>query len=133
MSGKFDDFDRVMYQMIQDFGFLATYKKCTPGVADDAAGTISDTFEDVEIEAIKTELLRPNNGLGSKIGSLIQEGDQILYIRPTEKTSVFADPLYVNPALDKVMIGNTLWKIVTMKEHNTTNEDCILYELYIRK
>lgn len=79
------------------------------------------------------ELIRPTEGTGTKGSSLIQDGDQILYVRPTEKTDVFADALVINPASDSVLINGISWGIVTVKEYNPSASDVILYELYIRK
>lgn len=130
---NFSDFDRVVAEMMQDFGFLATYVRTVSSTPNDVTGGVTNITEEIEVQAIKMELIRPTEGTGTKAGSLIQDGDQILYIRPTEKTDVFADALVINPAADHLLINDTAWNIVTVKEYNPSASDVILYELYIRK
>lgn len=133
MSGQFDDFDRLVLEFMQEFGFLATYKRMVSSTPNDATGSVDVVTEDIEIQAIKMELIRPVEGSGTRSNTSIQDGDQILYVRPTEKSDEFANALTINPASDVVLINNVTWAIVTVKEYNPSASDCILYELYIRK
>lgn len=133
MTSRFDDFDRMISEFMDDFGFLATYVRLISSTPNDTTGGVTLVTEDIEIQAIKMELIRPTEGTGSKTGTLIQDGDQMLYVRPVEKSDVFADAISVNPTSDRVVINGVTWKIVTVKEYNPSAADCILYELYIRK
>lgn len=130
----FDDFDRMISDFICEFGFSATYVRMVSSTPNDTTGSITVVTEDIPIEAIKMELVRPMNASNAtKAGTLIQDGDQILYVRPTEKTDEFADALVINSSSDKVIINDVTWTIVTSKEYNPSASDCILYELYIRR
>lgn len=133
MSGRFDDFDRMISEFMSEFGFIATYVRQVSSTPNDVTGGATIVTEDIEIEAIKMALIRPVEGTGSKTGTQIQDGDQMLYVRPTEKTDKFADALAINPTADRVTINSVQWKVVTVKEYNPSAADCILYELYIRK
>lgn len=130
---RFDDFDRLVSDMMSDFGFTATYIRMVSSTPNDTTGGITVVTEDIPVQAIKMELIRPIEGSGSKTGTLIQDGDLILYVRPTEKTDVLADALVINPTADRLLINSVMWKIVTVKEYNPSASDVILYELYIRK
>lgn len=131
---RYDDFDRMVSEFMSDFGFLATYEAKTSESVNDTTNKIIPVFEDIEIEAIKMELVRPPEGSqGSKSGTLIQDGDQMLYVRPTEKSDIFADAMTVNPTSDRIKINGILWKIISCKSYDPSASDCILYELYIRK
>jgi hypothetical protein len=130
----FSDFDRMISEFIVEFGFTTTYQHRTTDSINDTTNKITPTYEDIEIEAIKMELVRPPEGSqGSKSGTLIQDGDQMLYVRPTEKSDVFADALSVNPTSDRIKINGVMWKIISCKSYDPSASDCILYELYIRK
>ena len=129
----FEDFDRMVAEMMAEFGFTATYVRQVSAIPDDTAGTVTVVTEDISVSAIKMELIRPMEGSGTRSNSLIQDGDQILYVRPTEKVDSFADVLVVNPASDVIKINGVTWGIVTVKEVNPTASNVILYELYIRK
>jgi hypothetical protein len=130
---RFDDFHNMIGEFFSDFGFTTTYYSIGEPVADDSNGTISSPTTEISVQAIKLELPRPTNGITSNANSQILEGDQLLYIRPTEKADVFADAVVANPTGDYVIINNARWKIVAIKEYNTSAQDNILYEMYIRK
>lgn len=133
MTGRFQDFDIMIGEFFKEYGFITTYYSVGEGVANDSNGTVTTPTTEIEVEAIKMELPRPTNGLISNAGTQILEGDQLLYIRPTEKADVFADAVLANPTSDYLLINNARWKIVAVKEHNPSAEDNILYEMYIRK
>lgn len=133
LMSKYSDFDRMISEMMSEFGFVTTYFHKVSESFNDTTNVISPVFEEIEIEAIKMELVRPVEGSsGTKSGSLIQDGDQMLYVRPTEKVDVFADAIAINPASDRININGKMWKIVTSKSYDPSANDCILYELYIR-
>lgn len=119
---------------MKEFGFTTIYQHYISESIDDTTNKITPAYEDIEIEAIKMELVRPPEGSGgSKSGTLIQDGDQMLYVRPTEKSDVFAEALSVNPTSDRIKINGVMWKIVSSKQYDPSASDCILYELYIRR
>jgi hypothetical protein len=131
--GRFSDFDAMVAEFMGEFGFTATYVKTLSSIPNDATGGVDTTSQSITINAIRAELFRPLNGSGTKANSLIQEGDLILYVQPTDKADEFADALVVNAATDSVIIAGETWAIVTSKLHATDPSDPILYELYVRK
>lgn len=128
-----DDFDRMIAEFMCEFGFVTTYKHLVSSAPNDATGKVVAVFEDIEIEAIKSELIRPNEGRGTKPGTNISDAEIMLFVRPLEKTYRFAEVTSINPTADKVLINGVQWKIVTVKEYNPSANNCYLYELYIKK
>lgn len=124
-----NDFHRMVLEFFKDFGFTTTYEKTTATPNDDTGG-VDIVVEEIEIEAIQLELPMSSNGSGTRAGTLIQDGDQVLYVKPTDR---FNDVVLIDPSSDRVIINGVSWKIVSVKSHNPTASDCILYELYIRK
>lgn len=133
MSGRFDDFHSMIGEFMRESGFTTTYYSVGEAIPNDAAGTISSITTEIPVQCIKMELPRPTNGVTSKAGTQIETSDQLLYIRPTDKADKFADAVLANPTGDYILINNARWKIVTVKEYNSSAEDNILYEMYIRK
>lgn len=130
---RFSDFDQMVAEMMQEFGFSTTYYVNSAPVHNDATGTVTNTTTEYTIQAIKMELPRPTNGAVSNSNSLVLEGDQVLYVRPVEKAEYFATAFVANPTSDKVLIQGALWDVVSVKEYNPSASDNILYELYVRK
>ena len=130
---RFSDFDQCVAEFMSEWGFTAIYQRTTYSVPDDTDGTVSNIVTQIPIRAIRSELFRPLNGSGTKANSLIQEGDLILYVQPTEKADEFAEKLEIDASADKVVISGVEWNIVTCKTHAPDPTDVILYELYIRK
>jgi len=128
-----NDFDRMIAEFMSEFGFTTTYKHITGSVPNNATGHVVNTVEEISIEAIRAELIRPNEGRGSKPGSSVSDAELMLYVRPLEKTEMFAQITSFDPTKDKVVINGTQWKIVTVKEHNPSANNCYLYELYIKR
>jgi hypothetical protein len=123
--------DSVVSEMMAEFGFFATYVQRVNGGYDTATGENTIIATEIPIRAILMDLTLRANGLGDIPGTLIQEGDKELYVQPPNKNIYQA--ITVNPASDVVKINGTEYKIVTMKEINTTGSDATLYCLYIRK
>jgi len=131
--GRFDDFDSMVAEFFIEFGFSATFVHSLAPVHNDTNGTVTTPTLSIPVEAIRMELIRPVEGSGSRTGTLIQDGDLQLFVRPTEKSDYFAEALQVSPNTDSFVINGKSWKIVTCKEYNPSADDCILYEFYIRK
>lgn len=127
------DFDQVVAEFMKDFGFTATYTHIVSSLPNDVTNTIVTVKEDILIEAIKMELIRPQEGAGNKSGTLIEQAELMLYVRPAEKADIFAAALSIRTSSDYLTINNAQWRIVTSKEYNPTASNCILYELYIKK
>lgn len=129
----FEDFDRMVADFMNEWGFVCTYIHTIGSVPNDLTGTVNVVTESIEVQAIKSDLVRPNEGVRGKSGTLIEGAELMLYVRPTDKLTLFADAMRVNPTGDRVNINGVLWKVVTVKEYNPSSNDCILYEMYIKR
>jgi hypothetical protein len=128
-----DDFDATVLAFIQDYGTTFTLVKSTGEAYDPATATVVQTTEDIPVQAILMDLTLQSNGLSVKYGTLIQAGDKELYMRPPHKTNPTLSPVEIVPAIDKIVAGNIVYNIVTMKELNPSGSDPILFTLYLRR
>lgn len=129
---EFDDFHALVNDFMVEWGFPALYQKIS-SVPNDATGGVDETVISIPIRCIRQEQYRPLTGIGTNPNTIIQEGDLILYVQPTEQADEFAETLVIDPTDDNILIENETWNIVTVKKHATTPTDTLLYELYIRK
>ena len=130
--GRFSEYDQLVSEMMAQFGFQATYKHIVT-VPNDATGKVDKVTTSIAINCIRQELSRSLNGQGTKPGTMIQEGDIILYVQPTEKADSSALPLVVDQTADKIVIGSDTYSIVTVKLMSSSPFDNVAYEMYVRK
>lgn len=128
-----NDFDFMVQEFFTESGFTATYLQAGTASYNPATGENVVTVTEIPVEAIQLDLPLVRNGMSTATGTLIQDGDKQLFIRPPHKTDLNASALTVNPAADRVRIGTTEWRIVTAKESNPSANNQILIELYIRR
>lgn len=128
-----DDFDELVLSFMCEYGVIATYIQIPEGVYDTATGENVVTPVEIPVEALQLDLPLTRNGASTQNGTLIQDGDKQFFVRPPNKTDCNAAPLVVNPAADKLRIGSVEWNIITFKEINTTGNNQILIELYVRR
>jgi hypothetical protein len=125
-------FDLAVAELMDEFGFLATYMQGT-GTYNPSTGVNNISYREIQVQAIQMDLNLRSNGVSVGQGTLIQDGDKQLFIRPPNKTDTDSDPITINPEADKIKINNTVWRILTSKEINTDASNQILFELYIRR
>jgi hypothetical protein len=128
-----DDFHRMLAEFFREDGFDAIFIKQLPGIPNDDDGTLESATEEYPIRAIKMELFGNMAGSRTKLSTLIQEADQVLYVQPSQSTNKWADPLYIDPTSDRIQINEVDWKVVAVKEYNPSASNCVLYELYIKR
>ena len=128
-----EDFDSAIMSFFTEFGFSATYLQAGTATYNPATGENTVAVTEIPVEAIQLDLPLVRNGMSTSTGTLIQDGDKQLFIRPPNKADENATVLVVNPAADRVRIGSTEWRIVAAKETNPTGSNQILIELYIRR
>ena len=128
----FTDFDEALAEFFEEFGFEATYLK-NGNSYNSTTLKSTQTVTEITVEAILLDLTLQSNGLSTKFGTLVLAGDKELYIRPPNKTDSSADPLAINPSTDKIRVNGVDYKIITMKEINTTSSEPLVFDLYIRR
>jgi len=135
----FSDFHDAVREFMDEFGSYATYvAQLDVGEYDPATGTNSTNVSEFQVRAIMTDMSLRSNGLASKLNTLIQEGDKVLYVQPTDSLLPILYPygiLVVDPTDDKIIIAGVTYKVVTAKTVDPTGSvnKPILYELYVRR
>lgn len=135
----FSDFAGLVSSMMDEFGGNATFiTQIDTGEYNPATGTNTVVTSEIPIRAILMDLTLQSNGQGTKDKTLIQDGDKVLYVRPTDYLLPILMPdgvLVVDSADDRVIVGGIKYKVVTMKAIDPTASELqpLLYELYIRR
>lgn len=127
------DFDRAILEFFNDDPLTATYLKFTVGVYDPSTGEASVTNVEIPVKCILLDMTRTNNGLSSKFGTLVSEGDKECYILPVEKADPLAIPLVIDTTSDRLKIGSITYNVAAMKEANPTGSAPLLYNLMLKR
>ncbi len=125
-------FDRMLSQFFKDDSITATYIKETVGDYDPTTGTSPSTVVETQVSVIVLDMLQNSNGLSSKFGTEILEGDKEAYILPPEKKNPSATPLVLSPNIDKLKVGNKYYKIFKVKEGNHGGSVTVAYNVMLR-
>lgn len=125
------DLELTVIEFMNESGFVAFITRVS-GEYDPELSTVVNTSKTIPVRAIILDLTLQSNGLGEKLGTDILAGDKQLFVQPPRGSSG-PIPLQLDPGKDTVKVGTTVYKIVTVKEINTTGTYPILYELYIRR
>ena len=136
---NFSDFSSVVNDMMADFGsagILTT--QLDFGEYDPTTGVKSVVTADMTVYGILMDLSLQSNGLGIKDKTLIQAGDKLCYLKPSEELLPILMPdgiVVVDPADDRIAFGDVIYKIVTVKVLDPTSSRTkpIYYELYLRR
>ena len=126
------DFDRCVLDFMADDP-LTVYYHSNTATYSDTTGENTITTLSIPCQAIFLDMPKYSAGDGTREGSLIREGDKLLFVRPPEKTDPYRNPLIIDPVADRILVGTTSYKIVTSKQTNPSAANCLLYEFYIRK
>lgn len=125
-----DDFHRMLAEFFREDGFDCTFIKQLPGVPNDDDGTILVDTVSTPVRAIKMDVFGNMAGSRTKLGTLIQEADQVLYVQPSEAITQMGE---IAPESTQVDINGKLWKVLALKEYDPSASNCVLYELYIKR
>ena len=128
---KFSDFDRMIVQMMRDFGGTATIRVFSPPVEVD--GEVTHTSTDYSANAILLDYPTIGSGVKSNFGTLIEEGDKQCYIQPRSKSNSNYSDLNIQQNRDRVVVNGVEWKIMNLKDTNSAMNDSLLLEMHLRK
>lgn len=128
---RFQDFDRVVLQMMKDFGGTGQLKVFSEGVYNDGEFTRTETLYDVSL--ILLDYSQIGSGEKSNFNTLILEGDKQCYVQPRNKEAFYLTQPEIKANRDTVVIGTTEWKIMNYKELNTSGSDITVFDLHLRK
>jgi len=128
-----DDFDRMIRDFMNDDILFATYHQYSNPVYDTTTGENTVTQIDTSVQCIILDFNRMSNGLSSKFGTEILQGDKDFYMYPTNKADPLATPIVPNPTSDRITVSGITYKIVNMKECNPQMNAPLLYNLMLRR
>jgi hypothetical protein len=135
----FSDFIGLVNDMMDEFGTVGTLVVNLEGDGyDPATGTTNSVTADIPIKCIIMDLTLQSNGAGTRDKTLIQDGDKVLYVRPSDELLPILMPdgiLAVDSSDDKVVVGGHTYDVVTTKVLDPTASGTkpIMFELYIRR
>jgi hypothetical protein len=128
MASTLDPFVRVVTNMMRRFGGPSTLiYKGESGEYDPSQSGPQTTDVEFPVRTITFDYIQKVEGVGTKTGSMIQDGDKQVYMQPS------ASVPRPRPEIDKIVYKNTTYSIVSVKEMDVTGSTVILYELCIRQ
>lgn len=141
-----DDFKNAVSDLIAELGGPVTYyhtlgnnpydSNASSGVYDPATGQFTTPTYEYQLKGILLDLSLNRNGMGAKEGTLIQEGDKVLYAQPNSLMLERITPsgfFMENVAADRVKIGAVSYRVYNVKTINPTGADTIVCEFYLRR
>jgi hypothetical protein len=127
--------DRTVATMMSRFGTTGTIKVAISEAYDPATSENSVTYQEYPVNVMAFDYVRKMEGEGTQGDTLIKTGDKQVYVQPPQKTEVGLALPHLNANRDLLVISDKIYKIVTVKQLNPSlaQENCILYELYVRE
>lgn len=130
-----EGFDNLVNDMMAEFGTTAYVLVTTKEEYDPETSENKVEVVPYKVKAIFFDYIDKTAGVGTEKNSLIQTGDKQVFIQPPHKTQTGIPLPHIAPNRDKLKVGEKEYKIVTIKQHNTsmTRSGCVMYEAYIRE
>lgn len=135
----FSDFISTVNMMMDEFGTTGTLvTQLSTGEYDPATSTNTVVRGEIPIRCILMDLTLQSNGAGTKEKTLIQNGDKVLYVRPSDELLPILMPngiLEIDSSDDNVIVGGQSYGVVTAKviDPSATGLKPVMFELYIRR
>jgi hypothetical protein len=137
LQSHVEEYKQLVRDMVAEYGAQATYiRNLGDGAYDPATGVNTQLPAEIPIQAIVMELTLQSNGQQLVNGKMIQWGDKVMYVIPTEGMLPVLQPeagFIVEGYDDSVRVGTVVYKVVTMKVVDPTMVNAIMYELYVRR
>jgi hypothetical protein len=129
-----EKYARVVRKEMDRYGFDLTVIRKEDSVYDPALGTAVDVTTEFKCRGILFDLTLQSNGTGTSKNSLITAGDKQIFIEPADQDGWYQDNELdaIKPERDKILIGSTLYSVITVKQINPSTNCSVLYDCYIR-
>ncbi len=124
-------FDNVVRDMMGLAGGTGTLRVFTDGSYVD--GEVARTSTDYPVEIAINDFPQANSGEKSKFGTLIESDDKQVMMRPLHKANVSVTEPSIQANRDVIIINQTEWKILALKEINPSGNNTILYDMHLRR
>lgn len=130
-----DGFDNLVNDMMAEFGTTAYVLVATKEEYDLETSENKVVVVPYKVKAIFFDYVDKTAGSGTEKNTLVQTGDKQVFIQPPHKTQTGIPLPHLQANRDKLKVGDKIYKIVTIKEFNTsmTREGCVLYECFVRE
>lgn len=127
------DFDRMILEFINDDPLTGTYHQYIQGDYDTDTSEYTTVQVDTPVRCIMLDFDRMINGVSSKFGKEILQGDKDFYMLPTNKADPLATPIIPNPTSDRITVAGTTYKIVITKSADPQGVAPLLYNFMLRR
>ena len=132
MINAFSQFDMAVSRMINRFGGKGTLRVYSEGSYVD--GEVTRTSTDYNINLALLDYPQNNSGDKSNFGTLILEGDKQCFIQPLDKVVCCElNQPAIKANRDTIIINGVEWKILALKEVNTSASNTVLFDAHLRK
>lgn len=142
-----DDFRRAAMDLIRELGGPVTYihsitnnpydPNAPQGTYDPETGNyVPAAVLEFHLTGVLIDLSLKRDGMQVKTETMIQDGDKVLYIVPTQYMLEKLTPegLYLeNIASDRVKVGAVVYRVYNIKTTDPAGTGGIVYELYLRR
>ena len=128
-----DDFDQCVSDFMDDFGGLGVLTIVGQGEYNPDTGDYTAAETDYNVQTILLDLALKADGLSYNKDTLIQLDDKRAYVRPINKADATLTMPKVQPNRDRFAIGGITYKIVTLKTHNPSVTNNVLFEFILRE
>jgi hypothetical protein len=121
------EFQSIVSEFFDEQGWScqATLIKTT-SVYDPLTSENTQTEKRYVVKAMPFDYINKFQGVTTQDSTLIKTGDKQVFVKPIPQITD------IDPSADKIQIGNTIYKIVTVKVVNPTLNLPLYYELFVR-
>ena len=125
--------NRTILNMFRNYGGDANIiVEGVGGVYDPDTSTYTTTGDSqYSVRVLLMDYTNKKDGLGQIRDTLVQEGDRRCLVLPPERLGSVQQPT-IQPNKDTIQIGNLVYKIISLKDLDTSGVYSYMYELYIR-
>lgn len=129
----YDSANQAILDFMNDDPLIVQYQQFKSGSYDPTTSVNTSTIVSTNCKALILDLTRNVNGLSTKYGQMILEGDKDCYIYPPALLNSLQPQFVIDTAVDKVLIGTILYRVVNMKELNPSGSSALLYNIMLRR
>lgn len=130
---SFSDSNQAILDFMNDDPLTITYQQFSNAVYDPTTSQLTTTPVSTLAKGLILDLTRNANGLSTKYGLMIIEGDKDCYMYPPYLVDSTKPQLIINTAADKVLVGTTLYRVVNCKTLDPTGSGALLYNFMLRR
>jgi hypothetical protein len=129
----FSDSNQAILDFMRDDPLTIVYQQFLNGVYDPTTSELTTTPVLTSAMGLILDLTRNANGLSSKYGLMIVEGDKDCYMYPPYLLDGTQPQLVINTAADKMLVGTTLYRVVNCKTLDPSGSGALLYNFMLRR